>query len=284
MGWIIGISLIFILAACIAVGWKSLLICGVVGGVLYALYQIVKKSEENEATDADKKLANISLKIVAIIAVSIIMVGGILFLVGIITPQHTGYRPEVCGYCGGSGRLTSGKECGLCDGAGGAVFETVEYGNYTWLGVLLAASGAILLVFKPTKKQKIANVEYTEDKRTMCVNTPAAVCYISYGHWYTGLTEKTWVFNNPDSSGCFTVRCDITYTATKNARKVVLYVQPRNEYGNPLSEKILLFEDNFSAGYKNSITWKNLWQNQKISEIRINKIKIYFKDDTIQET
>ena len=113
MGWIIGISLIFILAACIAVGWKSLLISGVVGGVLFALYQIVKKSEENEATDADKKLANISLKIVAIIAVSIIIVGGFLFLVGIMTPQHTGYRPEVCGYCGGSGRLTSGKECGI---------------------------------------------------------------------------------------------------------------------------------------------------------------------------
>lgn len=284
MGWIIGISLMFILAACISVGWKSLLFCGVVASVLYALYQTAKKSEANDATEATKKLTDTSLKIVAIIGVCIIIVGGFLFLFGIMSPKHTGYRPEVCGYCGGTGRVTSGKECGLCDGAGGAVFETVDYAGYTWWGILLAAAGVILLVFKPTKKQEIANIEYTGDKRTMCVNTPAAAFYISYGHWRTGLTDKTWVFNKPNGLGDYTVRCDIEFTETKDARKIVLYVRPRNEYGNPLEEKILLFEDNYSAGYTNSIVWKNLWRNENISEIRIHKTKIYFKDDTIQVT
>lgn len=282
MGWIIGIVLILVLAACISVGWESLLIVGAVGGVLYTLHRFSKKAEEAGATEHDKTVAETLLKIVSVIAVCLIIVGGFLGLMGLAMPQQNGYKSETCGWCGGTGILTSGKKCNVCNGAGGAVFEKHDFLDITWLGILMAASGAILFIAKPVKKLEPASDEYTTDSRTTCLETPAATFYISYGHWSTGLTKKTWVFNKPNTEGFYTVRCDMKFHATKEARKVVLYIQPRNTYGNPQSEDILMYEDFFTEDYINSVVWQKYWQHQDISGLRINKTTIYFKDDTRQ--
>jgi Ca2+/Na+ antiporter len=102
---------LLVLVACFNVGWQSsLLVIGAVCCTLYVVYSLIKKSSNKDATENDKRIADLSLKAVVGVSVCLIIVGVILVGVGMIT-SGVDHELQVCEYCGGVGRLSSGKEC-----------------------------------------------------------------------------------------------------------------------------------------------------------------------------
>ena len=142
--WVFGFLALLITGACMKVGLLySILIIGTVCGVLYWINRLVKNASKSEQ---DRRNADLSIKIVTVIAIGLMCVAGLFALIGLVVPADTGYQLQTCGYCGGSGRLSSGKACGVCDGAGGAAYESAIFGNSLWFGILGAAAGGALYV------------------------------------------------------------------------------------------------------------------------------------------
>ena len=171
MPWIIGFLALLVIWACVEVGWLySILTISIVCCILYVAYLLMKKSSKEGSTENDKKIANTTTKAVVGIAIVLVVVGIILAGVGLINPSTDGYKLQKCGYCGGSGRLTSGKVCGLCDGAGGTAYENSVYADFTWLGILMAASGAVLYMGMAVMKNTIDSTTKTTGKNTENIN------------------------------------------------------------------------------------------------------------------
>lgn len=176
MPWIIGFLVLLVIWACVEVGWLySILTIGAVCCILYIVYSLAKKSASKDATEQDKKTARLSLKAVVVIAVGLIIVGVILGGIGLFNPGTDGYKSQVCGYCGGSGRVSSGAKCSLCNGAGGAVYENSVYADFTWLGILMAASGAVLFMGMAVIKDSTGKIVVTENKKTSSTATTPVV-------------------------------------------------------------------------------------------------------------
>ena len=255
--WIIGFLALLVLCACIEVGWLySILTIGIVCVVLFAVHTLHKKALQTDANEHDKQLANGLRKIVVGVSVCLVLIGIILGGVGLLTPETDGYNLQKCGYCGGTGRLTSGKICGLCDGAGGGAYENHEYANSTWLGILMAAAGAVLFVGMSMLKESVDNKELDTAESTISIHTPTATFAIAFGHEVPGMIRNTWVSQKPDDSGAWTVRCHVKYSGNKPARKLVLYTTPYTTANIKVKEQeILLFEGDFTEGFDNIITW-----------------------------
>ena len=282
MGWILGFLALLVIWACVEVGLLySILTIGIVGGVLYGMYTLHKKASQQDATEQDKQLANILRKVAIGISACLIWVGVVLGGIGLLNPETDGYKLQKCGYCGGSGRLTSGKVCGLCDGAGGTAYENSVYADFTWIGILMAASGAILWIGTAMLKETAENKELEADENTLHINTHAATLAISFGHWETGVFHNTWVSKEPDDSGAWTIRCNMKYLHKKEGDKIILLVTPYSADGSKIENlKGLSFTNNFFEGYSNTITWKDLWPGKQLDRLELARITIYFKDGT----
>lgn len=176
MPWLIGFLVLLVIWACVEVGWLySILTIGTVCCILYIVYSLTKKSASKDATKQDIRIAQLSLKAVVAIAVGLIIVGVILGGIGLFNPEADGYKSQVCGYCGGSGRVSSGAECSLCNGAGGAIYENSVYADFTWLGILMAASGAGLFMGMAVIKDSAGNMIIKETQKTSSTATTPVV-------------------------------------------------------------------------------------------------------------
>lgn len=143
--FLILLSVVLAIGACIEVGWLySVLTLGVACCILYMLYTLYKKASRKEATERDIKAANVTRIAIVAIAIGLIFFGILVGGIGLLTAKTDGYYLQKCGWCGGTGRLSSGEICGLCDGAGGVAGENLVYDDSTWIGILMAAFGAIL--------------------------------------------------------------------------------------------------------------------------------------------
>lgn len=172
MGLAIGILALLVIWACVEVGLLySILAIGIVGGILYAMYALHKKVSQKGPTEQDKKLVSIFIKVIIVISACLIFFGVVLGVVGLLNPETDGYTLQQCGYCGGSGRLTSGKACGLCHGAGGTAYENSIYADYTWLGILMAASGAALCMGMVSFLSTIDTTKKTSSSKPAYVDT-----------------------------------------------------------------------------------------------------------------
>lgn len=176
MPWIIGFLVLLVIGACVEAGWLySILTIGAVSCILYIVYSLTKKSASKDATEQDKKTARLSIKAVVVIAVGLIIVGMILGGIGIFNPGTDGYKFLTCGFCGGSGRVSSGAKCSLCNGAGGVVYENNVYADFTWLGILMAASGAVLFMGMAVIKDSAGNMIIKETQKTSSTATTPVV-------------------------------------------------------------------------------------------------------------
>ena len=285
MELILGFLALLVIWACVEVGLLySILAIGIVCGVLCGMYALHKKASQKDATEQDKQLVSISRKVVIGISVCLIFFGVVLGGIGLLTPETDGYKVQICGYCGGSGRLTYGKICGLCDGAGGAAYENSVYTDFTFLGILMAASGAVMITGISMFKNPNENKDIDTGENTLSINTPTTALAISFGHWKPGAFRNTWTPQEPDDSGTWTVRCHIKYSGNKSARKFVLDVTPYTTANIKVkTQEILLFESDFAEGYDSNITWKNLWKSFQLGRLDVIKSKIYFKDGTVEE-
>lgn len=283
--WIIGILALLVLFACIQVGWLySILTIGIVCGVIYAIHLLHKKAWQPGASGRIINIAKVSKTIVIVISACLIFAGVVLGGIGLLNPETDGYYSQVCGYCGGSGRLTSGKICGLCDGWGGAISENLVFDNHTWIGILMAASGAVMLIGAMSYTTSTMQSSSVTDLSAVRIDTPAVSFAVSYGHYVNDNISNAWKPEQANISGAWTIRSFVKYLHEKPARKLVLYVAPYNNYGNRIkAEEILLFEGDFNVGYTNTIVWKKLWTGAQLSRIEIIKTKVYFKDGTIEE-
>ncbi|MBR5280540.1 MAG: hypothetical protein IKU26_06215 [Clostridia bacterium] len=163
--WIIGFLALLVIWACVEVGWLySILTIGIVCGVLYVMYILHKKASHQDANEHDKQLANISRKLVIGISACLILVGAVLGAVGLANPD-TEYmaNAEICAWC-------EGKGCSGCDGWGFFAFDETTYSNYTFLGILMAASGAVLYIGMAVMKNTIDSTTKTTGKNTENIN------------------------------------------------------------------------------------------------------------------
>lgn len=285
MAWILGISALLVLWACVEVGLLySILAIGIVCGALYGMYTLHKKASQKDATEQDKQLVSILRKVVIGVSVCLIVFGVLLGALGLFNPDIEYYADgETCSWCNGDGKF-NGKQCSLCEGWGFIVTNEYTYANHTWLGILMAASGAVMITGISMFKDPDENKDLDTDENTLYINTPTTALAISFGHWKPGVFRNTWAPQEPDDSGAWTVRCHIKYSGNKPARKFVLYVTPYTTANIKVkAQEILLFESDFAEGYDSNITWKNLWKGFEIGRLDVIKSKIYFKDGTVEE-
>lgn len=282
--WVMIFLVLLVIVACFNVGLQSsLLVIGAVCCTLYVVYSLIKKSSNKDASENDKRNADLSLKAVVGISVGLIIVGVILGGIGLFNPGTDGYKSQVCGYCGGSGRVSSGAKCSLCNGAGGAVYENSVYADFTWVGILMAASGAVLYVGTKQLKDNAENKEQESDEDTLKVEIPGATFLLSFGHMTSSILNKKWIAHKPDGSGSWSIRCNVYLW--RKATKITLCVIPYNASGSKISgPKEFSYEGEFYYASVNTFNWNNLWPGEQLSRIAVTKIKVYFEDGTIQET
>lgn len=281
--WILIFLVLWVIVSCFNVGLQfSLLIIGVVCCTLYIVYSLIKKSSNKDATEKDKRNTDLSLKAVVGISIGLIIIGIILTGVGMITAR-VDYELQACEYCGGIGRLSSGKECWGCKGAGGFIEENRTHKEFTWFGILMAASGAILYVGTKQLKYNAENKEQESDEHTLKIEIPGATFLLSFGHMTSSILNKKWIAHKPDGSGSWSIRCNVYLW--RKATKIALCVIPYNASGSKISgPKEFSYEGEFYYASVNTFNWNNLWPGEQLSRIAVTKIKVYFEDGTIQET
>ena len=308
--WIIVILSLFVIWACVEVGWLySILTIGVVGGVIYVIHVLDKKASQIDSSEHDKQLANVFRKIVIGISALLICVGVILGCVCIATPETDGYRLQQCGYCGGSGRLSSGEKCGLCKGAGGAVYENYLYSNHLWTGILMAASGAVMLLcamsYSTPSSQpdcsvnanttninasavsvasNVSNQKHISAIRFESLNTKSADFTMMLGHWTKqGSTPQTWISNEPDTTGAWTMRCRISNKSGKTINDLSLTVTLYDNEGKTVLEhKVYHAARIIKTGEIHSLWWEPLCPNITLAKGVLECVEIQFTDGTMQ--
>lgn len=283
--WIIGLLLLFVIRACVEVGWLySILTLSAVCGILYVIHILHKKASPKDANENDKRIANISRKVVITISACLIFIGLVVGGIGLLNPDIEYYADgEVCSWCGGDGKF-NGKQCSLCDGWGFIATNDYTFANHTFVGILMAASGAVMLIGAMSYTTSTVQPSSVTDLSAVRIDTPAVSFAVSYGHYVNDNISNPWKPEQANISGAWTIRSFVEYLHEKPARKLVLYVAPYNNDGNRIkAEEILLFEGDFNVGYTNTIVWKKLWTGAQLSRIEIIKTKVYFKDGTIEE-
>ena len=303
--WIIGILALLVLFACIQVGWLySILTIGIVCGVIYSIHLLHKKAWQPGASGRIINIAKVSKTIVIVISACLIFVGIVLGGVGLLNPETDGYYSQVCGYCGGSGRLTSGKTCGLCDGWGGAISENLVFDKHTWIGILMAASGAVMLLcakdcLMPSAQPKglvYSNNKYADtiiaaeeanpkripDIKFEPLNTKVADFTMMLGHWKEkDTTPKTWISNEADAAGVWTMRCRISNKGEKTINDLSLTVSLYNSEGKPVSEhKIYHAARIIKSREIHSLWWNPPCPNTTFAKGVLESVEIHFTDGT----
>ncbi len=127
------------------VGVVSLLLTAGAIGLVFLLAKKAEKAKDDEKQkDTAKRVANL----VICVSTAVMIVGMIMYL-RVYAGEPVSYRNTVteCGWCGGSGRVSSGKICSLCDGAGGAFSSSPKYAgtDSNALGLVLAGAGIATL-------------------------------------------------------------------------------------------------------------------------------------------
>lgn len=157
------------IVAFLQVGWFYSIITILFTGSIIILVRFLWAKMKN------KDVAEIISRVIIIISMTMIGIGIVMFLYCFLNgPKgYVGTFTE-CGWCGGSGIVSGGKICKLCDGLGGAYGASARFTatNLTWLGVLIVASGIAIIVGTIYYKNK--DFSQVRKKRSFRVTSKAA--------------------------------------------------------------------------------------------------------------
>ena len=141
------------IAAFCQVGWfYSVLTIVFTSSVIILVFLLWKKASKLSNVDKwiqAKKKARIISNVFTITSGIMIAGGLLMFLICFLSgPTSFADTFTECGWCGGSGIVSSGKLCSLCNGAGGALGSAARFTPtiITWLGVLIAVAGILIIV------------------------------------------------------------------------------------------------------------------------------------------
>ena len=144
-----GLVLTLAIVAFTQVGWFYSVVAVVLTSSIILLIRAIWKNARSRKNNKSGKDAARTVSYIAItVAAIMIVVGIIMFLVCFMSPtSHVDTFTE-CGWCGGSGIVTGGKICSLCNGGGGASGSAARYTatDATWLGVLIATAGLVIIL------------------------------------------------------------------------------------------------------------------------------------------
>lgn len=118
--------------------WISLAVIILTCGIIYFTIRLLNKA----SSPSKEKL----IIVVAVLLGVAMVIGGFFNCIDDGKPTSYSISSTQCGYCGGSGRISSGKICPLCDGLGGAYRKEAKVGNDLWLGMLLIDAGIAVWV------------------------------------------------------------------------------------------------------------------------------------------
>ncbi len=302
--WLIGVGALFVLMAMISAGWLySLLTIAINAGALFGLNWMIYKAP-NQATRANGRSAALA---VMVVSGCLMFVGGIMGIIGFANPGgETHLRRTECGWCGGSGRVSSGERCGLCSGAGGAASVGTAPDDFFFpLGTLMAASGVVL--FFGAKRMREDNAQSPTSKTTPSaiakpsattapnysiyshtannvehLETPSAKWFITHGHWKDG----EWVRFHADAQGVWVVRCFVVYGYNNNKAitQSVFHLAPYDSNHVQLAPPSALTCSAYTITPKNNHTfwWDNMWQGKAIQYLRVTSIDLTYSDGSTE--
>ena len=308
--WIIFIAILFLVVALVQTSiWTGILFMFAVCGVLLLLLYFYIKASRIDASEHDKRLAYVSNRALFIASICLLVIGIVLAVVGFTTSKYVGDEVIICGWCGGTGRVSSGKICGLCHGLGVGFSPSYKYANYTWYGIYMAVSGAAILFVilrycTPTPKPSpsINTNKNATRVSAPAVSTPpnkpirkqipaisfepfktkAADFTISLGHWKEkDSKQKAWISNEADNKGAWTMRCLVNNKNEKTIRNISLTVSLYNNEGTAVSEhEKYETARTITPGETHSVCWNLNCRKTAIRKGVLESADIQFADGT----
>lgn len=123
----------------------SLLIIALTTTVLVFYFKLKNRAAEENASEGVKARFKVYERVIVVVCIIMIMVGLIMWLVGISNGTPTiSSSGNACGWCGGNGKFW-GSECWACDGFGVEFSEGTSYSSSTSKGLLMAVSSALVV-------------------------------------------------------------------------------------------------------------------------------------------
>lgn len=151
------VLVIIMIAAIYNAGWVATAIVAVTcTAVSVGIYQLRKFAAKQSPASFYCSLSRFLTALVKVGSVILLIIGILLFVIGIFTAEDTlSFSGDRCGICGGTGRFF-GAECRNCYGSGYAFERGALFANATWSGVLIAAGSLVTFMSanEPIGKKK----------------------------------------------------------------------------------------------------------------------------------
>lgn len=281
--WIIGIACILLLYAMTLAGWLwSILTIAINVGVLFGLYWMFYKS--NKATV--RNAARILSYVIMTLSVCLMFVG---FCVGIagLADGETYTEKTKCAQCDGDGAAWDAylgeHPCGRCGGNGFLASESYKINKMLFsTGMLMAASGAVLFFGALMIKRDASK---SPDIPFAPMSTDVGDLTMMLGHWVEkDPNPKTWISNEMDADGIWTMRCRISNKAEKTINDLLLTVSLYDDAGQAVVKKQTYHAARLIKSGEIHTLWWALSSCPKTALAKgvLESAKIQFADGTIR--